>query len=192
MPRSIRHYAAWRCGCFMEYMLKGPKKRRCSFMKLIHKNILFALCILLIEVGILAAQEPVKVVPVQITITASGKKGADFSSVTQPNVMVFAGKQRLKVSSLAPVSKRSIVVMVDEGMGEARYGQIQDLRDFILKLPAQTEVMVCYASNSTTQTVQDFTSDLNQAASAVRLPIGSISPSSSIYRSLRDFLARWK
>src|SRR5438046_7557246 len=70
-------------------------------------------------------------------------------------------------------------------------------RDFIRSLPAGSRVMVGYITAGTLQVRQPFTTDLNRAASSLRIPIASTSASAynpyvQVIEALKRFESSWK
>ncbi len=70
-------------------------------------------------------------------------------------------------------------------------------RDFILSLPKGSRVMVGYITAGTIQVRQPFTTDLNKAASSLRIPIANTSaspfnPYVEVIEALRRFDSNWK
>jgi hypothetical protein len=68
---------------------------------------------------------------------------------------------------------------------------MDDLRAFITSQPATTSVGMGYMRNATVQIVQNFTTDHDQAAKAVRLPVGSVGAYGSPYLSVIDLMKSW-
>jgi len=64
------------------------------------------------------------------------------------------------------------------------------VRQFILAQPQTTSIAVGYASNATVRVAQDFTTNHELAAKALRIPIGR-SAESSPYLSVIDWMKRW-
>src|SRR5438046_4977762 len=70
-------------------------------------------------------------------------------------------------------------------------------RDFIRSLPAGSRVMVGYITAGTLQVRQPFTTDLNRAASSLRIPFASTSASAfnpyvEVIEALKKFDSSWK
>ena len=69
--------------------------------------------------------------------------------------------------------------------------QLEDIRQFIHDLPAGTEVFLGYMQNGRVVSGQPFTSNLQAAASGLRIPIGTMGVNASPYFCLSDFAKRW-
>src|SRR5436853_781933 len=70
-------------------------------------------------------------------------------------------------------------------------------REFIRSLPAGSRVMIGYITAGTLQVRQPFTTDLNRAASSLRIPIASTAASSynpyvEVIEALKKFDQSWK
>jgi hypothetical protein len=84
-----------------------------------------------------------------------------------------------------------LVVMLDDGSRASLGLHLQELQRFINQQPPTTEVALAYMRNGTAQLTGPFTTDHQQAAQALRLPISAAGVNGSPYFSLRDLLHRW-
>ncbi len=151
------------------------------------RNFLCVLPVLLVT-GALSAQ-------VRIVVTVEGHKGAPTPQLTQNDVMVYQGDERLKVTGWEPVgSDRAALqlwLLIDDGTDTQVGGQLEDLKRFILDQPPTAEVGVGYLRNGTVQVVQGLTTDHAGAAHALRLPVGIPGSSASPYLALVDLIHKW-
>src|SRR6202011_4505929 len=81
--------------------------------------------------------------------------------------------------------------MIDDSIDTSAGSNGKDLRSFILAQPQSTLIAVMYARNGAAMVAQDFTSDHELAANALRLPLGSEGAFSSPYLALLDLMKRW-
>jgi hypothetical protein len=79
-----------------------------------------------------------------------------------------------KVRVEAPMN---LAILVQDDLVSRVGNELGVTRDFIRSLPAGSQVMVGYITTGALQVRQPFTSDLNKAAKALRMPIGSTSAS---------------
>lgn len=139
------------------------------------------------------AQETAKV---HMVVTAESTNEevspADFD---RRSVLVKQGKDRLQVSDWIPArgdqSALQLFILIDDTCASSMGSYLDDLRTFIKAQPATTSVAVGYMRNANVTVVKDFTTDHEQAASALRLPLGSLSSQDSPYLSLISLVKRW-
>jgi hypothetical protein len=141
-------------------------------------------------------KEPKKTSPAQMTITLR-VQGDDKRppEVKREDVIVKQGKERLQVTGWGPASGDraglALFVLMDDASDPSLGAQLDDLHAFIQALPASTSVGVGYMRNGTVNIAQDFTTDHNQAAKALRLPMASSGAYGSPYLSVIDLMKRW-
>ncbi|HXE74861.1 MAG TPA: hypothetical protein VNN18_04385 [Candidatus Xenobia bacterium] len=133
-------------------------------------------------------------VPVKVTVTAVGHKGADPASVTKEDVLVRQHEQRRPVISWVSAQDQKVgldlIVLVDDALDSSVGLQLDPLAKFIRSLPPTTRVAVAYARNGTIDLRQNLTDDHDAAARALRLPLGTPGAGGSPYLSLIDLLNR--
>ena len=84
-----------------------------------------------------------------------------------------------------------LVLMIDDGARSSLGLHLGELQHFISQQPATTEVALAYMRNGTAQLAGPFTTDHEQTAQALRLPISAPGVNGSPYFSLRDLLQKW-
>lgn len=125
------------------------------------------------------------------TVTAVAKKEATVPPFKKDDVQLYQGKERLQIADWRPGEKLLLAVLIDDSLDPSVANQWNDLRAFITEQTPDTLVAVAYGRNGTAMIAQDFTSDHELAAKALRLPIGDPGAFGSPYLSLADFLKRW-
>jgi hypothetical protein len=79
-------------------------------------------------------------VPVQMTVTAEARHDKEVSVLNREDVMVFQGKERLRVGDLVPCRSEhaalELFILIDDGSGTSLGSQLNDLREFIETQPA--------------------------------------------------------
>jgi hypothetical protein len=134
-------------------------------------------------------------VPVRVTVTAMGPKGEEAPELTKQDILVHQEKQRDPVIDWVPAqgdqAGLQLVILIDDASRTELGSQLGDIRDFIQMQGLATKVAVAYAENGGVQMVQNFTTDKDMAAKAVRIPLGYLGASSSIWFSLSDLISRW-
>ncbi len=91
----------------------------------------------------------------------------------------------------------NIAVLIQDDLTSRVGSELGVTRDFIRSLPSGSHVMVGYITAGSLQVRQDFTTDLNQAAGSLRIPIGSTAASSynpyvEVIEALKRFDNSWK
>jgi VWFA-related protein len=127
---------------------------------------------------------------VTVTVTAMG----DAASVTKEDVLVRQGDSRRPVVSWVPAgndqASLDLVLLIDDSLDTGVGTNLDDLQKFIRSLPEGTRVAVAYAQNSNANLRQNLTADREEAAKAVRLPLGMRDTAQSPYLALVDLLGR--
>jgi hypothetical protein len=134
-------------------------------------------------------------VPVRMTVTASVADNKRMPEISQQDIIVTQGKQRLKVSEWTPAKGNNagleLFILIDDASDPSLGMHLDDLRAFINAQPSTTSVGVGYMRNATVQIVQNFTTDHTAAAKALRLPLGNAGAYGSPYLSVIDLMNRW-
>jgi hypothetical protein len=144
----------------------------------------------------LHAEEPTETtVPVTMTVTANVVNNKRMPEISQQDVVVTQGKERLKVRGWVPAQGQyaglDLFIVIDEASDPSLGMHLDDLKTFINAQPSTTLVGVGYMRNATVQIVQDLTTDHAAAAKALRLPLGSGGAYASPYLSVIDLMKRW-
>jgi hypothetical protein len=136
-----------------------------------------------------------KAVPVQMTVTANVEDGKRAPQIAKEDVFVNKGKERLGVADwVAARGDRAgleLFILIDDASITSLGIQLKDLRDFIKAQPPTTSVGVGYARNAVVEIRQNFTTDHELAAKALRLPVGFTGAYGSAYLSVVDLMKRW-
>jgi hypothetical protein len=116
---------------------------------------------------------------------------ASFGALAAP-----ASAQSKKASKTASVARvrtpLNLAVLVQDDLVSRVGNELDVTRDFIRSLPAGSRVMVGYLSTGSMQVRQPFTTDLDAAARALRIPIGSSAAAPySPYLEVRDAIRRF-
>jgi hypothetical protein len=135
-------------------------------------------------------------VPVSIIVTASMKHGHEpVPLVTRQDVTAYQGHDKLSIVDWLPLRDHhaglELAIVIDDTSNSSLDPQLNDIRAFVRALPKSTTVSVAYAENATVEMVQNFTTDHEAAAKAIRLPLGTTGAFASPYLSLIDLIKRW-
>ena len=130
-----------------------------------------------------------------VIVTVHTLQAGLYPVVSPDDVRVYEDNKSRPVVSWIPEKAQSgpldLTILLDDSIGANVSLQFKDLADFFKALPAGTRVRVAYASFGGNRIFQDFTSDYQLAAEALRLPLGSTMAGGSIYQSVADLLKKW-
>jgi hypothetical protein len=134
--------------------------------------------------------------PARMTVTLQLQgENKRMPEVTSDDVVVKQGKDRLSVKSWAPANGEraglDLFVLIDDSSDSRLGSQLSDLRDFINAQPSTTAVGVGYMRNGTIDIAQNFTTEHEQAAKSVRLPLAQSGSHGSPFLSVIDLMKRW-
>jgi hypothetical protein len=98
--------------------------------------------------------------------------------------------------SLQAIEPLNIAILVQDDLVSQVANELGVTRDFIQSLPQGSRVMVGYITAGTLQVRQPFTTDLEQAAKSLRMPIASrgssaFNPYVEVLEALRKFESDW-
>ncbi|MEK6334609.1 MAG: hypothetical protein AABM67_06640 [Acidobacteriota bacterium] len=91
----------------------------------------------------------------------------------------------------------NVAILIQDDLISRVGNELGVTRDFIRSLPAGSRVMVGYITSGSLQVRQPFTTDLNRAASSLRVPIASTAvspynPYIEVIEALKKFDSSWK
>jgi hypothetical protein len=145
----------------------------------------------------IAATTPAQAtVPVQMTVTLRAlDDNKRMPEVTKEDVVVRQGNKRLQVTGWTPArdgrAGLDLFILIDDAADHSVASQFDDLRSFINSQEPNALVGVGYMRNGTVQIAQNFTTDHDKAAKALRIPLASSGAYGSPYLSLIDLMKRW-
>ena len=141
------------------------------------------------------AQEAAASVPVTMTVTASVPSDKRMPELSQQDIAVTQGNERLKVTEWVPAkgdrAGLDLFILIDDASNPTLGMHFDDLKTFINAQPSTTAIGVGYMRNATVQIAQNFTTDHAAAAKALRLPLASVGAYGSPYLSVIDLMKRW-
>jgi hypothetical protein len=162
------------------------------------RHYLFLIPVLLVfcaSQGAAQQENPSATVPVRTVATVLGKNFSTPPPVTRDDVQVYDGKTRMSVSEWVPAKGErgalDFAIVIDDASSTTLGLQLKDIADFIREMPPNARVGIFYARNGTVEIAQNFTADHEQAAKALRLPVGNPGAFGSDYLSLLDLFKRW-
>ncbi|MDT5121823.1 MAG: hypothetical protein QOC96_1305 [Acidobacteriota bacterium] len=139
----------------------------------------------------------VRTVTIPITVRRRGARGPqrELQNIGILTVREDNEEQRiLSIRALGTDTPLSVAVLIQDDVVSSIDNEIKALKDFIIRLPKGSRVMVGYIKAGSLEVRQKFTADLEGAASKLRIPIGSASaapynPYVEIVEGLRRFEA---
>jgi hypothetical protein len=144
-----------------------------------------------------AAAKTETAVPTQVVVTVEQNvKSAPQNAVLQrDDVMVKQGRDRAQVVGWRKIDSamdgQQIVILIDDSLQAQVSTDFDDLRNFILALPASTQVAVGYMQNGQTVMTGQLTTDHASVAKLLRLPTGIIGVNASPYFCVSDLVHHW-
>lgn len=123
------------------------------------------------------------------------RRGQALPAITRGDVVVRQDGNVRRVVDWQPLrgakSGVDLAVLIDDSVEERVALQWTGLAHFLGELPADSRVEIAYADYGSATIAQPFTTDRAQALKALRLPLGRINESSSIYLALADLIRHW-
>jgi VWFA-related protein len=111
--------------------------------------------------------------PVTIPVTVSldtHRSGEEFVAVDLSVLEDGESQQILNIRGSAN-NPLSLTILIQDNLVASISNEIKTIADFIRRLPKGTRVMVGYMQSGTLQVRQKFTTDLERAAKALRIPL---------------------
>jgi VWFA-related protein len=118
---------------------------------------------------------PARPVTIPITIRTRGSKSRQELQEVGNIVVREDGdeQQVLSVRRFGAGDPISVAVLIQDDVVSSISNEIKSIANFIRRLPRGSRVMVGYIKNGSLEVRQKFTGDLERAASALRVPVGS-------------------
>ena len=118
---------------------------------------------------------------------------ASLSTLAAPSGAPESKAEKRGASGVARLREPlNLAILIQDDLVSRVGNEIKLTREFIRELPAGSRVMVAYITSGSLQVRQSFTTDLEQAAKALRIPVGStaVSPYNP-YVEVREALKRF-
>lgn len=143
----------------------------------------------------LQGQENAGVVTVKMTVTVNVAADRRMPQISRNDIAVKLNDTGVPVTEWVPAqgdrAGLDLFILIDDACDTSLGSQLNDLRTFASTQPATTAVGIGYMRNATVQIAQNFTTEHEQAAKAIRLPTGFVGAFGSPYLSLIDLMQRW-
>lgn len=98
----------------------------------------------------------------------------------------------LSIRSVTAGTPLQIAILIQDDLTANFNLQLNDIRNFIRRLPKGTRVMVGYIRGGSLQTTQKFTDDLEKAAKSLRILSGNVNSPNGPYGGVADALKRFE
>jgi hypothetical protein len=125
------------------------------------------------------------------TLVRADSKSADV--LTPAAISLQLDNKPATVTSVTPLrtGATQVALLIDDGLSHQAGIQLEDLKNFALALPPDTELLIGYMQNGTVSVEAPFTTDHALAASKLRIPTGIPGESASPYFCLDEFVKQW-
>jgi hypothetical protein len=132
----------------------------------------------------------------QMVITVRPESSERQENLEAGDLTVKLGNSTKPVARLrrlaGDLADMQLFVLLDDSTRSSSLGtQLPELKAFLGSLPATTQVAIGYMRNGTFGLAQEFTSDHQKAASALRLPVAIPGENGSPYFALSDLAKHW-
>jgi hypothetical protein len=121
---------------------------------------------------------------------------SELPPLLKDDIKVSQGKTNYTVTQFIPARDQNaglqLMIMIDDTLNIQAVGNnLTDLKEFVKAQPSTTAIGIGYMSNAGVNVVQQFTTDHDAAANAIRLPRGGLSSMDSPYLSLISLVKGW-
>jgi hypothetical protein len=122
---------------------------------------------------------------------------ASIMTVVSIGAFSPASAKTNEAESLRVTTPLNVAILIQDDLIARVANELGVTRDFIRSLPAGSRVMVGYITAGSLQVRQPFTTDLNRAASSLRIPIANTSASAynpyvEVIEALKKFDPNWQ
>jgi len=111
-------------------------------------------------------------VTVPVGIKLRGKKPEEIQLLDLNVTEDGEAQSMLSIRSIYTNSPMSIAILLQDDLVSSVSLEVKALKEFIVKLPKGTRVMIGYIRSGSLEVRQKFTTDLDKAASVLRAPLG--------------------
>jgi hypothetical protein len=131
----------------------------------------------------------------QLVVTAEGHHGAAPPEVMKDDVSVEVNRRPAQIEKWIPLrgdqAGLELYIAIDDGDDSDLGSQFQSLKDFMHAQPGTSRIGLAYLRNGTANIVAPLTTEHDQAAKALRLPLAEPGVSASPYMGISDLVKKW-
>ena len=132
----------------------------------------------------------------QLVVTAEGHHGATPPEVMKDDISVEVNRRPAQAEKWIPLrgdrAGLELYIAIDEGDDSDLGSQLNSLKDFIHGQPGTAQIGLAYLRNGAANIVAPLTTDHDQVARALRLPIAEPGVSASPYIGISDLVKKWR
>lgn len=152
---------------------------------------LVALMAIVVMLSFRAAAEPPGNATAQLLVTVEAAKNAAATELTQADVMVREGHDRVPVTAVTPLKGQplELYIAIDQAVGPELDSKLTDISKFVNSLPNNIAVGVVYLQDGGISIRQQPTTDHAAAAKAVGLPTPGLGVSP--FESISELVKKW-
>jgi len=141
--------------------------------------------------GVAAAQEVPNEgpIPTSALISITSKHDAQLD----PSMLKLqVNRHDSPITAVTPLAPKNaqIAILIDDGLRGSFSLQLNEIKSFLTELPQGTQTLVGYMQNGTIRT-KGFSTNHEEVASDLRIPLSMPNASASPYFSLSDFVKNW-
>lgn len=132
---------------------------------------------------------------VTVTVTVKHRHPGAATVLKADEVFVHQNNQRRPVVRWVRAEGQNgsldLAILIDDSLDASIGTHYGELRDFIRSLPANTKVAVAYASHGNAIMAENFTTNYERAAAALRITGGVYTRAPSTFTALTDLIKHW-
>lgn len=162
-------------------------------MKVSKSSIFAMLPVVLVAAGfspVMAQDVPIEgPVPTKALITVTSKTGEPLDPA---QLKLQLNRHEAPITSVVPVrpGTAQVAILIDDGLRGSVSLQINDIKNFIVALPAGTNILIGYMQNGEVRS-EGFTTDREAVLEQLRVPFSAAGISASPYFCLSEFVKHW-
>lgn len=148
--------------------------------------------VVLAAAGVAGAQIPVEgPVATHATVRVESKHEVDLQPAGLKVEVDGRAAEVISVRRVIP-ARAQVAILIDNGLRSSFGNQLDDLKKFVLGLPAGTQVMVGYMQNGMVMSERNgFSAEHEDVARSIHIPLTAPGASASPYFCLSDFVKKW-
>ena len=131
----------------------------------------------------------------QLVVTAEGHHEAAPPEVMKDDVSVEVNRHPAQTGKWIPLrgdqAGLELYIAIDEGEDTDLGNQFRSLKDFIHGQPGTARIGLAYLRNGAANIVAPLTTDHDQVARTIRLPLGEPGVAASPYMGISDLVKKW-
>jgi hypothetical protein len=131
----------------------------------------------------------------QLVVTAEGHHGAAPPEVVKDDLSVEVNRRPVQAGKWIPLrgdqAGLELYIAIDDGEDSDLGNQLNSLKDFIHGQPGTARIGLAYLRNGAANIIAPLTTDHDQVARTLRLPLAEPGVSASPYMGISDLVKKW-